>query len=74
MRNEFDFPLAVLSLSNWGGLAIYGINDYEVVVRFEYGDDFVDRFHTVRLYTNRDGMTFFRLSNKRYYIHDFMEV
>lgn len=63
--------IAVLTLSNWGGLEIVELNDEYVSMRFNFGTP--SNVHRRKLYTNTKGV-YFKINNRRYYLDDFMEV
>lgn len=63
--------IAVLALSNWGGLEITELNDEYVSMRFNFGSP--SRVHRRKLYANTKG-AYFKINGRRYYLDDFMEV
>lgn len=67
-------PIATLTLSNWGGLAVYEIDPCgeTLVMRAEFGQD---RPAPLRWYTikrNFDGSPFVEYGRHRYYLNEFM--
>lgn len=69
-------PLGVLTLNNFGGLAIMeidsDIDDY-VIVCDNYGDGYKN-ISKCRIYYNAKGYGYFTRNKKRYYINEFMRV
>ena len=66
-----DKPIAVLGLSNWGGIAIFDINDYEQTVKFKWYDDEIETTH---YYYNDEGEAYFLVGETQYYFNEFMRI
>lgn len=69
-------PIAVYSMSNWGGIEIldiiYGIDDY-VVARYNFGKA-EDKVHKVKIRYGADDNTYFRLDDYRVNLDECMRV
>lgn len=69
-------PIAVLCLSNWGGIAIIDINDHDETVTYQWYDN---EPQTVQYDYEYDEdtdefETFFMIHDNKYYFHEFMVI
>ena len=65
-----DNPIAVLALSNWGGITILEIDDYTETVSFQWYDDEPE---TTYYYYDEDE-AFFLVGDTKYYFNEFMRI
>jgi len=66
-------PVAVLGLCNFGGIAIYSINEDFVVSGFDFGNG-VENVRETKIYTRLDGSSYFRRYGTIYNLSDFIRV
>lgn len=73
MESKF---LAILPMSNWGGLGIisieYGIED-KVTTAFDFGNG-MENISTDKIRTNAKGEDYFIKFGRRHYIREFMRT
>ena len=64
-------PIAVIGITNISSIQIldieYGIDDYAII------KGFVGDIHKIKIYDSTKG-AYFKYSNRRYYIKDFMKI
>lgn len=75
---DVDEPIAVLSLTNFGGIEIYDINDEEVTYAINDGEN-VSEKETVELKwdcedENGDCSPYFNIGDNKYFIRDFIRT
>lgn len=69
-------PIATLCLSNWGGISILEIDDYDETVVFCWYDDEPETTHYYYEYNEDTDETeaYFVIGETKYYFHEFMRV
>lgn len=63
-------PIATLCLSNFGGIAIFEINDYENIVTYQW---YNEKPETVCYYYD-EGEAYFVVGDTNYYFNQFMRI
>lgn len=68
-------PIAVLTLTNWGGIAILEIDEYEEILTYQYYDEEPKKVHYDYEYNEEDCKMepFFLIGDTKYYFNEFMK-
>ncbi len=76
LKEDFDRPIATMGLTNWGGIAIYDLNDEEVTYAFVYGDEEPEKETASIEYDceDEDCRPYFSVEGEKYYLDDFMRT
>lgn len=69
-------PIAVLTLSNWGGIAILEIDEYEQNVKYQWYDNEpeIAPYDTEYDEDTDEFETYFIIGETKYYLHEFMRI